>query len=86
VLGVLAPASPASAANDFKLDGMSELLWRNINGAITSMWTMNGTAKTAMAGTLRADPNLAGDTDAGLEWGHQSALSGATSMAASPHC
>ena len=67
MLGVLAPALPASAASDFKLDGMSDLVWRNINGAITTMWTMNGTAKTAVAGILRADPNLAGDTDAGPE-------------------
>lgn len=72
MLGVLAPSSPAFAANDFKLDGNSDLVWRNINGVITTMRTTNGTAKTAVAGILRADHNLAGDTDAGPEWRQKS--------------
>lgn len=53
MLGVLASSSPAFAANDFKLDGNSDLVWRIIDGAITTMRTMNGTAKTAVAGILR---------------------------------
>jgi acetyl esterase/lipase len=50
------PNWQVSHVGDFNGDGKSDILWRNINGAVT-LWLMDGTTVTNRIGLLGADPD-----------------------------